>query len=136
MGRIRRQLVWTLSLGRGTTSRQFSAELWGFSGRPNELTQRCANSSGGSKPSYRERRRAGVGGAARMGRCGEIEVVLARRREQALGGQIGAKSRETRRKRRRREVALPASLANRSGRGFRSASFSSPNETLFEHFSK
>src|SRR5438093_11784001 len=42
--------------------------------------------------------------------------------------------RETRRKRQRRKVALPASLVNWIGRGFRSASFSSPNETLFEHF--
>src|SRR5437588_1234427 len=54
------QPVWTLSLGRGTTSRQFTAELWGISRPPDEFAQRCTNSSGGSEPSYRERQRAGA----------------------------------------------------------------------------
>src|SRR5207249_10780546 len=110
-----------------TPSRQFTAELWGFSWPPDELTQRCANSSGGSQPSYRERQRAGPGGAAKTGRCGGIWVDLARRRELAVGGRIGEKSQETLGKRQRREGALPASLVNCCGRGFRSASFSSPN---------
>src|SRR5262249_5697649 len=65
--------------------------------------------------------------------CG-ISVVLASKRERVVGARIGEKSRETRRKRRRREGTLPASLAYRVGRAFRSPSFSSPNETLFEHF--
>src|SRR5262249_5151980 len=99
---------------------------------PEELTQRCANLSGGSKPSYRERRRASARPAAQGGRFGGSELVLASRRERLLGDQIGDKSRDTRRKLRRREGCLPASLANRVGREFRSPSFSSPVETSFE----
>src|SRR5436305_9435161 len=111
------QLVWTLSLGMHTTSRQFTAELWGFSWPPDELTKRCANPSGGSKPSPRERARVGAPGAAQGGRFVEIELVLASRREGLVGGQMGDKSRETRGKRRRREGVLPASLVNWIGRG-------------------
>ena len=48
--------------------------------------RRCVNSSGGSKPSYRERQRVGAGGAARTGRYGEMEAVFARRRERVRGG--------------------------------------------------
>ena len=118
----------------GTTSRQFTAELWGFSWPPDELTKRCANPSGGSKPSPRERARVGAPGAAQGGRFVEIELVLASRREGMFGGQIGDKSRERGGKRGRREGALPAWLVNWIGRGFRSASFSSPVETSFKCF--
>src|SRR5882724_5601138 len=124
------QLVWTLSLGLRTTSRQFTAELWGFSRPPDELTKRCANPSGGSKPRHRERARVGAPGAAQGGRFVEIELVQASGRERLVGGEIGDKSRETRGKRPRREGALPAWLVNWIGRGFRSASFSSPNVRL------
>src|SRR5439155_2295093 len=101
LGRIRRQPVWTLSLGLGMTSRQFTAELWGFLRHPNELTQRWVNPSGGSKPRSRERRRASARKAAQGGRFAGSELVLAGRREGSVGGQIGDKSRETRGKRQR-----------------------------------
>src|SRR5437773_5939485 len=65
-----------------------------------------------------------------------MELVFAGQRERLIGGRIGDKSRETRDKRQRREVVLSALVINCCGRGFRSASFSSPNEILFEHFSK
>src|SRR5437773_11740183 len=63
-----------------------------------------------------------------------MELVFAGQRERLIGGRIGDKSRETRDKRQRRELVLSALVINCSGRVFRSASFSSPNETLFEHF--
>src|SRR5205807_546760 len=128
--------VWTLSLGRGMTSRQFTAELWRFLGHPNGLTKRCVNPSGGSQPRCRERRRASAPGPAQGGRFTESELVLASRREGSVGGQIGDKSRESGGKRGRREGALPAWLVNWIGRGFRSASFSSPVETSFGRLSQ
>src|SRR5437588_12500364 len=97
------QLVWTLSLGLRTTSRQLTAELWGFSRPPDELTKRYANPSGGSQPRHRERAPVGAPGAAQGGRFVEIELVQASGREGLIGGQIGDKPWETRGKRRRRE---------------------------------